>query len=182
MSNSPPERLELPRAVLARLRESHADLMAQAVLASLDHLKPWMPWASVEAGSPAAQRDRCLAMQESWASGSDYTYALLTDESGPVIGSFGLHRRVGPGAIELGYWVHVDYVGQGYATEAAHALIEAGLALDDVSRVEIHTDQANVKSAAIPQRLGFRLDRVSEREPEAPAECGRIQIWVTTGQ
>jgi RimJ/RimL family protein N-acetyltransferase len=182
MSNSPPERLELPRAVLARLRESHADLMAQAVLASLDHLKPWMPWASVEAGSPAAQRDRCLAMQDSWASGSDYTYVLLTDESGPVIGSFGLHRRVGPGAIELGYWVHVDYVGQGYATAAAQALTEAGLALDDVTRVEIHTDQANVKSAAIPQRLGFRLDRVDEREPEAPAECGRIQIWVTTGQ
>lgn len=156
--------------------------MAQAVLASLDHLKPWMPWASVEAGSPAAQRDRCLAMQESWASGSDYTYVLLTDESGPVIGSFGLHRRVGPGGIELGYWVHVDYVGQGYATAAAQALTEAGLALDDVTRVEIHTDQANVKSAAIPQRLGFRLDRVDEREPEAPAECGRIQIWVTTGQ
>jgi RimJ/RimL family protein N-acetyltransferase len=156
--------------------------MSQAVLASLDHLRPWMPWASAEAASPAAQLERCKAMQDAWASGSDYSYVLLTDETGPVIGSFGLHRRVGPGGIELGYWMHVNYVGQGYATEVAQALTEASLALDEITRVEIHTDQANVKSAAIPQRLGFRLDRVDEREPEAPAECGRIQIWITTGQ
>jgi RimJ/RimL family protein N-acetyltransferase len=96
-----------------------------------------------------------------------------------VIGGFGLHRRIGPGGIEIGYWVHVDYAGQGYATTAAQALTQAGLALDDVTRVEIHTDEANVKSAAIPRRLGYRLDRVFEREPEAPAECGRIQVWIT---
>jgi RimJ/RimL family protein N-acetyltransferase len=182
MSNSPPEIVELPRGVLVRLRETHSDLVADAVLASLDHLKPWMPWASIEAASSLAQRERCQAAQELWGSGSDYQYVLRPDESGPVIGSFGLHRRIGPAGIELGYWMHVDYVGQGYATVAAQALTEAGLALDDVTRVEIHTDQANVKSAAIPQRLGFRLDRVSEREPEAPAECGRIQVWVSTGE
>ncbi|HET7013982.1 MAG TPA: GNAT family N-acetyltransferase [Streptosporangiaceae bacterium] len=179
MSSSPPETLELPHGVLVRLRESHSDLMSDAVLASLDHLKPWMPWANAEAGSPAAQRERCQAVQESWNSGSDYNYALRTDESGPVIGGFGLHRRVGSDGIEIGYWVHVDYVGRGYATAAAEALTRAGLGLDDVVHVEIHTDEANVKSAAIPQRLGYRLDRVFEREPEAPGESGRIQVWTS---
>jgi RimJ/RimL family protein N-acetyltransferase len=182
MSSSPPEILELPHGVLVRLRESHCDLMSQAVLASLDHLKPWMPWASAEAASPAAQRERCRAVQEAWASGSDYNYALRTGESGPVIGGFGLHRRSGPEAIEVGYWLHVDYAGHGYATAAAKALTQAGLELDGVTRVEIRTDQANVKSAAIPRRLGFRLDRVFEREPEAPGECGRIQVWIWGGQ
>lgn len=165
--------------MLVRLRESHGDLMSDAVLTSLDHLRPWMPWASAEAGSPAAQRDRCLAVQEQWSSGSDYQYALLPDESGPVIGSFGLHRRIGPGAIEIGYWMHVDYAGRGYATAGAEALTTAGLDLDDVTRVEIHTDEANVRSAAIPRRLGYRLDRIFEREPEAPGESGRIQIWIS---
>jgi RimJ/RimL family protein N-acetyltransferase len=182
MPTSPPETLKLPRGVLERLREEHSGLVAEAVLASLEHLKPWMPWANVEAGSPAAQLERCRAAQELWTSGSDYQYVLLSDDAGPVIGSFGLHRRIGPGGIELGYWMHVDYAGQGYATEAAQALTGASLALDDVTRVEIHTDQANLKSAAIPQRLGFRLDRVSEREPEAPAETGRTQVWIITDQ
>lgn len=179
MSNSPPETLELPRGVLVRLRESHSELMSDAVLASLDHLKPWMPWANPEAGSPAVQRERCQAVQEQWSSGSDYHYALLAGESGPVIGGFGLHRRIGPGGIEIGYWLHVDHVGRGYATAAAEALTQAGLSLDDVTRVEIHVDEANTRSAAIPPRLGYRLDRVFEREPEAPGESGRIQVWIS---
>ena len=39
-------------------------------------------------------------------------------------------------------------------------------------------DEANVRSAAIPKRLGYTLDRVETRPPEAPGETGRMQIWV----
>ena len=67
---------------------------------------------------------------------------------------------------------------RGYATACARALTRVGLALSDVDRVEIHTDEANVISAAIPRRLGYRLDRIDERPPDAPAESGRLQIWV----
>jgi RimJ/RimL family protein N-acetyltransferase len=61
---------------------------------------------------------------------------------------------------------------------AAKAVTEAAEALDDVDRVEIHTDEANVRSAAIPRKLGYRLERVDVRRPEAPGESGRLQIWV----
>jgi len=47
-----------------------------------------------------------------------------------------------------------------------------------VSRVEIHCDEANVASSAIPRKLGYRLDRVSPYPPEAPGESGRRQIWI----
>jgi RimJ/RimL family protein N-acetyltransferase len=182
MPTPPPETLRLPHGVLERLREEHSDLVADAVLDSLDHLKPWMPWASEEAAGPVPQRERCRASEKLWDNDTDYQYALRTDENGPVIGNFGLHRRVGPRGIEIGYWLHVDYIGQGYATAATDALTQAALALTDIKRVEIHTDEGNVKSAAIPQRLGYQLDRVVDREPEAPAETGRTQVWVTTGR
>jgi RimJ/RimL family protein N-acetyltransferase len=52
------------------------------------------------------------------------------------------------------------------------------LALPGVSRAEIHCDEANTASAAIPRRLGYRLDRIEERKPEAPGESGRLMIWV----
>jgi RimJ/RimL family protein N-acetyltransferase len=61
---------------------------------------------------------------------------------------------------------------------AARAVADAAAALPDVSRVEIHTDEANVRSAAIPRKLGFRLDRVDRVTPEALACIGRMQIWV----
>jgi RimJ/RimL family protein N-acetyltransferase len=102
---------------------------------------------------------------------------LRPQQSEEVIGGFDLWRT-GPGAVEIGYWVHPAFTGRGYATACARALTQAGLALSDVVRVEICTDEANAISAAIPRRLGYRLDRVDELPPEAPAHSGRQQIWV----
>jgi RimJ/RimL family protein N-acetyltransferase len=178
MPEAPPEVLDVPHGLLSRIREFDADELAHAVAASLDHLRPWMPWATREAADPRAQRKRCHEAQQGWDKGCDYIYVLRPQPSGQLIGCFGLHRRIGPGAIEIGYWVHVDFAGHGYATACAGALTRAGLALPDVARVEIHTDEANTISAAIPRRLGYRLDRIDEYPPDAPAESGRRQIWV----
>src|SRR5262249_10949122 len=112
-----------------------------------------------------------------WEDGSGYRYVLRRGPSEQVIGGFNLWP-IGPGAVELGYWVHVDFTGRGYATAGARALTQAALALSGLARVEIHTDEANAISAAIPRRLGYRLDRVDELPPEAPAHSGRVQIWV----
>jgi len=179
MTEAPPEVIEVPHGRLARIRESDADQLSEAVAASLDHLRPWMPWATAESASARAQREHCREVEKNWADDAEYVYALRPRPSGDVIGCFGLHRRIGPGAIEIGYWVHADFAGRGYATACARALTDAALALPDVDRVEIHTDEANTISASIPRRLGYRLDRIDEREPTAPAESGRLQIWVT---
>jgi RimJ/RimL family protein N-acetyltransferase len=180
MSASPPETIEVPEGVLSRVCENDGEEFALAVRASLDHLRPWMPWATEAAAQVDAQRLRSREAETLWAHGSDYRYALRQNQAGLVIGSFGMHRRVGPGAIEIGYWMHADFAGRGYATAGAGALTRAALDLGDVERVEIHTDEANVVSAAIPRRLGYRIDRVDVRPPEAPAESGRLQIWVRT--
>ena len=52
------------------------------------------------------------------------------------------------------------------------------LGLPGVTRVEIHCDEANAASAAIPRKLGYRLDRIGPHEPEAPGERGNRMIWV----
>ena len=57
-------------------------------------------------------------------------------------------------------------------------MTEVGLQVDGVHRMMIVCDEANVRSAAIPKRLGYTLDRVEQRPPEAPGETGRTQIWV----
>jgi RimJ/RimL family protein N-acetyltransferase len=178
MPEAPAELLDVPHGLLSRTRESDAGQLARAVGASLDHLRPWMPWASEQAAGVQAQRNRCRVLEAHWADGSEYVYVLRPERSEQVIGCFGLHRRIGPGALEIGYWMHADFTGRGYATACAGALTQAGLALPDVARAEIHTDEANTFSAAVPRRLGYRLHRVEERPPEAPGESGRRQIWV----
>jgi RimJ/RimL family protein N-acetyltransferase len=178
MPEAPAEVLEIPHGLLSRTRESDADQLAHAVGASLDHLRQWLSWATEEAADVQVQRRRCREAEARWADGSEFAYVLRPGQSEDVIGGFDLWR-ISPGAVELGYWVHVDFTGRGYATACARALTQAGLALCDVVRVEIHTDEANAISAAIPRRLGYRLDRVDEvGPPEAPAHSGQEQIWV----
>jgi hypothetical protein len=38
-------------------------------------------------------------------------------------------------------------------------------------------DEANVRSAAVPRRPGYRLDRVEPRPARAPAESGLLMVW-----
>lgn len=163
---------------LTRIREADGAAVAAAVGESLDHLRPWLSWATEAAAEVSAQIVRCREAEQMWTRGSDFIYVLRPADGDAVLGTFGLHRRLGPGAIELGYWVHVAHTGRRYATAAAAALTDTALALADVDRIEIHTDEANPASAAIPQRLAFRLDRVEPHPLAAPAESGRRQIWV----
>ena len=44
-----PERVDAGMLVLRRLRATDAGEIAAAVSASMDHLRPWMPWATPEA-------------------------------------------------------------------------------------------------------------------------------------
>lgn len=97
-----------------------------------------------------------------------------------VIGSAGLHRRVGPDAVEIGYWIHVDHTRNGYATEVAKALTAAAFDVPGIDRVEIHHDKANIASAGVPQRLGFKLVEETPDEVDAPGEAGIECRWVIT--
>lgn len=119
------------------------------------------------------------AGSRAWEAGTDFMYLVGLDaEPGGVVGALGLHGRIGPGALEIGYWVAARHAGRGIATTTAGALTEAALALPGIARVEIHCDEANGASAAVPRKLGYRLDRVAEAAVRAPAETGRQLIWV----
>ena len=178
MAKSLPEQIETPIGVLRRIRESDGEQVAPTIRASLQHFEPWMPWATEAAAQVEVQSGCCRESENLWDAGSDYIYLLRPHGQDVVAGSFGLHRRVGPGAIEIGYWVHASYLRRGYATAGARALTATALHLTDVDQVLIRTDEGNKASAAIPRRLGYRLDHVEVRSPEAPGESGRLQVWV----
>ncbi|XKK61949.1 hypothetical protein HFP71_03880 [Streptomyces sp. ARC32] len=47
--------------------------------------------------------------------------------------------------------------------------------------MEIHCDRANVRSAEIPPRIGYRLLRVEPDEPQTAAEAGQSMVWRRDG-
>ena len=171
-----PERLELDDGVVVRRYvEADIPMLVDVVNANLEHLAPWMPWAQ-EPASVDSQMQFFRDTQKQWDDGTNFVYGVF-DPSGLVVGGTGYHVRNGPGALEIGYWLAADAVGCGLMTRVADALTKAAATVPGVTRVEIHCDAANVRSAAIPERLGYALVRVEDREVAAPAECGRHLIW-----
>jgi len=179
---APPERVEAGPVILRRVQASDAGAIAAAVGASLDHLRPWMPWATEEAADRGNQLVRVAEADHSWESALGYIYSVLTAEHGTLVGEIGMHRREDDHSVELGYWIAALHARRGYATLAAGAMTAVALSLPGVARVEIHCDAANVASAAVARKLGYRLDRIEERRPEAPGESGRLMVWLLDRQ
>ncbi|WP_441246780.1 GNAT family N-acetyltransferase [Kitasatospora sp. McL0602] len=176
----PPESISLPGGISLRRRaEGDAPALNASVVANLEHLRPWMPWAG---SKPSLERTEAMVTAgiAIWDEGSDFMYLVWLDGApDSVIGAFGLHSRVGAGALEIGYWVAADHTGKGIATECARALTEAALTLPGIERVEIHCDVANKASSAVPRKLGYRLDHIRDAPVTAPSESGRLEIWIT---
>ena len=173
-----PDRTETQRLVIRAWKPEDAPLLHAAVTASVEHLRPWMPWIAFEPQTVEERRALIEQWQIDAAGGKDHVYGVFSAETGEVLGGTGLHNRVGPGGIEIGYWVHVDHCGHGYATEPSQARTNTAFGVDGIERVEIHTDKANELSARIPDRLGFTRTEEVERPIVAPGEVGINQTWI----
>jgi ribosomal-protein-serine acetyltransferase len=82
--------------------------------------------------------------------------------------------------LEIGYWLHPAFVGRGHATHLARLLTGASFTVDGIERVEIRHDVANVRSGAVPARLGFTLLRETPNAEPAPADAGTDRVWSVT--
>ncbi len=179
MDSFPPDELDAPPVTLRSYRGDELPSLGDAVRASLDHLRPWMPWASVEPielGLSDYLRQSVVAFRE----GDDFGYAIWDDSSSLIVGGAGLHPRLGPGRIEIGYWVRDGWLRRGIATAVAGALTSAAFAIPEIEEVQIHCDEANGASAGVPRRLGFSLLRTVESTVDAPGEIGREMVWSVT--
>lgn len=174
--DTPPETLRNGPVELRRWRSADAGLCLRLVSESLDHLRPWMPWATpgYDPAAAAAFLQRC---EDDWVAGSAFQYLIL--DGGEPAGSAGLMARIDPGGLEIGYWVHRAHTGRGVATAAAAALTEAALTLPGIDYVEIHHDQLNLASERVPAKLGYtHIDtRPETRFDRAPADSGISKVW-----
>jgi RimJ/RimL family protein N-acetyltransferase len=179
--SAPPARITLgDDLVLRQQRLGDAGAIANAVRESLEHLEPWMPWAGEESTRESFQHTRLRGVLHKAARNEEWQYGLFTRDESSFVGAFGLMADKWPNTVEIGYWVHVDAIGRGYAKRAGRALTNAALAVEGVRTVCIRCDEANERSAAVPRALGFTLARTETRPPEAPAESGRLLVWERT--
>lgn len=86
-------------------------------------------------------------------------FALEERATGRFVGRAGPHRpeREDWPGIEVGWMLHPDHWGKGYATEAGAAALAWVFANHDVDRVFSMILEANVRSQGVARRLGYQL-------------------------
>ncbi len=174
----PDEVIEHGPVTLRRHHEDDLDALLEAVTESAGHLRPWMPWA-VNYGRESAQEFLAGSVQ-GWDEGTVFNYAITTTGAGALAGGIGLMPRIGPGGLEIGYWVHRAYTRRGLATVASAALVEQAFRLPGVDRVEIVHDELNVASGGIPRKLGFTEVERRPMDLPAPEGNGVGVVWRLT--
>ena len=151
----PAYRIHTARLVLRCWQPSDAPQLSQALVESREHLLRWMPWAIHEPLTLAERVQWLRSTRGKFDMDVDFIYGVFDRQETRVLGSSGLHTRLGEGAREIGYWIHKDFINQGLATELSAALTRVAFEIEHVCRVEIHCDPLNLASAAVPRKLGY---------------------------
>jgi RimJ/RimL family protein N-acetyltransferase len=91
-----------------------------------------------------------------------------------------------PDAPELGYWLGVDHWGQGFATEAARAVIDFTFEQFDTPLMYSGARVANPASRNVLEKCGFQwsgveLHRFESLGSSTPVDCFRLtrSIWAS---
>lgn len=169
---APPPRLDLPGFILRAWSTADAAPLAIALATSDAHLRKWTPWV-VEGRIPGVSLEERLARHAAdFATGAEWVYGLFSPEGTEVLGGCGLYPRIGPRAVELGYWLAAAHTGRGLATRAAAALTALAFSAPTIDHLEIRCDPRNTASARVPQRLGYRV-----MEPAATDAPVDLQVW-----
>lgn len=198
---NPAYRIETQRLVIRCYNPSDAQMLADSVVESKEHLMPWMPWAHAEPVPFEMRVERLKRFRGMFDLGEDYIYGIFNKDETRLLGGTGLHTRIGDEQLEIGYWIHKDFINQGLVTESTAALVKVAFEIILIHRLEIHCDPGNLASAAIPRKLGFThegtlraktrfLDHWSdsmiwallEKEyPDSPSSKAQIQVFDARG-
>jgi RimJ/RimL family protein N-acetyltransferase len=82
----------------------------------------------------------------------------VADADDELVGDLAVGLDPGGELALIGYTLAPEHQGKGYATEAAGALVDALFERSEVHRVAATLDPANVASARVLERLGFRYE------------------------
>ena len=163
-----PAVLEGERLLLRAPRAGDGAALHDAMVESIESLKPWMPWAQT-LPTPQDSELTCRQMAARFVQRTDlplYIFERAADGGcGRLIGGTGLHRfDWSVPRFEIGYWCRTSLQGHGFVTEAVRTL--ARFAFDGLRarRVEIRMAGHNTRSRAVAERCGFTLEGVLRQD------------------
>jgi ribosomal-protein-serine acetyltransferase len=87
------------------------------------------------------------------------SFQFLIEYRGAIVGSLGAMNLKEPErTANLGYWLSEDVQGRGIMTRSCRAIVRHLFEELEMNCIEVWAAITNIRSRAIPERLGFKLD------------------------
>jgi RimJ/RimL family protein N-acetyltransferase len=153
----PPEVIDLARLRLRRPRLSDAPAIFE--YASDPDVTRYADWPI--SSSIASVQERLRARRDEWDSGAEFNWILTLPPDDRAIG--GIACTVSGHAAEFGYLVARRFWGNGYATEAARAIVEWIFSVRPVWRLSATCDVENLASARVLEKAGLAREAILRR-------------------
>ena len=155
-----------PRLSLRAVDFSDIDLVWDATrFEGFNDGMTWDPPASKEEIIQVTERNL-----EHWQQGKDYVFTVCLRDPAIAIGRVGLLKVADSDTWNIGFWVHPDYWSNGYASEAAQAVLDFGFDVLQAKKVVTAHAIWNKRSQHVIQGLGFRYIR---ENPEGFSKNGK---------
>ena len=186
-SPSLPTELRTERLLLRPWRADDAAELLPVLQANVERLRPWIPARVAEPVPEPVLAERLAGFAADFAADREWRFGMFLLDRRQMLGEVGLFPRSASGRVpltnadraELGYWIRADAAGLGYVTEAARAILDLAATFPAFSHVEIRCDARNVRSVAVPRRLGFVLATTIAEPSPAPALNIQLQVWTS---
>jgi ribosomal-protein-alanine N-acetyltransferase len=141
---------------LVNLRDFRMDDVDDALaIVGDDRVTRWLSYDSRDRAGATAMLEGAISRAQTEPR-NEY-YLAVTDKSDRMIG-FARLGLTGVKAAKLGYAIHADHWGKGYATDAASTLITYGFTTVGLHRITAAIGPENVGSIAVAKRLGMQYE------------------------
>jgi RimJ/RimL family protein N-acetyltransferase len=135
------------------------DLDAVHALHSREDVTRYLYWGPLSRDEARELLERRKARRAIDGRSDALNVAAVLPDSGALVGEFSLGRlsathRQG----EIGFVIHPDYQGRGYATEGAALMLRLGFESLGLHRMVGRCDARNARSVAVMARLGMRRE------------------------
>jgi ribosomal-protein-serine acetyltransferase len=146
-------------AVLRRLSIEDLPVIWRLVEAERERIAVWMPWveATTTIDDQRAWLEGVLADPRNLDGSGIFVDGVYAGGTGLSPDPFGITG-------EIGYWIGSAHEGRGLVTGAVRALIDIGFGELGLHRICIRAGVENVRSRAIPERLGFTQEGILRGE------------------
>ncbi|WP_226674842.1 GNAT family N-acetyltransferase [Mesobacillus jeotgali] len=169
-----PSQLETERLLLrAPNRTGDGSIVNQAIRDSFNELKAWLPFAQK---LPAVEETEINLRKAhiNFLKRESFRFLIFDKTTNDFIGTAtlqGIDWSIPK--CEIGYWINTKFSDSGYMTEAVKALTNFGLHQMEFKRIEIRCESTNLKSRAIPEKLGYELEGIL-RNDDLSADGSRL--------